>query len=142
MVPNTETCLVSIWSTVALANQEYDDLPIQLDGWKDSIKLVFDDVTEPQEKVLLLNFDEGHEQFITTPFDDVMAYELTDFIIANEGTSFIVHCDAGFSRSVAVGSFMASFYGYTPVYHEAGHDGFRNILVCNLLRRAYIAKRG
>lgn len=124
MPPDAGACLVSIWSAILVARNKYD--PMSLDGWKDVLRLDFDDVTEKHEH--------------TTMFTEEQADKLLDFIIANDGSPFVVHCDAGVSRSVAVGSFMRDAFDYKPRFYQTGSDQFRNIHVYNLLRRAWMKR--
>ncbi len=122
--PNAYKCLVSIWSEIALATQSYQDDDIPLKGWWDALKLEFDDVVDP-----IVGMD-------VTIFDERMAKELLAFIDKNKGRDFVIHCDAGISRSVAVASFMKDAYEYDMELFEIGSDQFRNIRIVNLLRRA------
>lgn len=123
--PNAYKCLVSIWSKMALATQSYQDDDIPLEGWWDALKLEFDDAVEDVvEKGLTL-------------FDEEMAKELLAFIEKNRGRDFVIHCDAGMSRSVGVASFMKEAYEYEIELFEIGTDRFRNIRIVNLLRRAW-----
>ena len=137
MEPRDDTCLVSIWSLVALATGFYEEAPINFEGWKDTIRLDFDDVTL-RDNVPILNplmrVDDDHS-FVTVPFDSTHARPLLDFIERHKGSPFIVHCDAGISRSVAVGTFMAAFHGYDVKFHQTNSDEYRNIHVFNVLRR-------
>lgn len=126
--PRPDTCLISIWSLIALAACEYKDVDVPMDGWYASLRLNFDDVTH----TLPIG------GMIVVPFDEAMGSQVLDFIEGNLERNFVIHCDAGMSRSVAVASVMAMLYGYDPVYHETGHDGMRNILVVNTLRREWI----
>lgn len=128
--PCDSTCFISIWSLSALAKAQYmdEDLP-NLDGdWKATLKIEFDDVTEPKFGMEL------------TLFDEEMANRVLDFIEEHDGRPFVIHCDAGISRSVAVASFMRDAYEYEPTFHEIGSDQFRNVLVYNQLRRAWMAR--
>jgi len=142
MVPLADTCLVSIWSEIMLASQHYDDMPITFDGWKASLRLDFDDVTLNDQKVLIMNPMMRHDSsgFETTPFSEEHANALLDFIDVNDGSPFVIHCDAGISRSAAMASFMEMAYGYDATYHQTGDDKHRNIHVFNLLRRAKISR--
>lgn len=126
MSPDASACLVSIWSSILVARDEYKLDPINLNGWKDALRLDFDDVTD--------------ERNDTTMFGEEQADELLDFIIANDGTPFVIHCDAGVSRSVAIGSFMRDVFEYKPRFYQTGGDQFRNIHVYNLLRRAWMKR--
>ena len=127
MRPDPRVCLISVWSTIALATQDYKDMPIDLTGWKDSLRQDYDDVTSLV----------GVPHIMCTLFSRAQAHELLRYIEGHPGEDFIVHCDAGMSRSVAIAAFMAAFYGYKPVFNVTGHDNFRNIRVFNELRRAW-----
>jgi len=70
-------------------------------------------------------------------FDEEMAEKTVAFIEKYKGLNFVVHCDAGISRSVAVATFMKDVYEYDRELFEIGSDRFRNIHVMNLLRRAW-----
>ena len=137
MTPQEDVCLVSLWSLIKLATEGYDDVPIPMDGWKDSIRLDFDDVTEHRE-VIILNPEGGNTSMGAVAMNEEQADELLAFIKKNYGSDFIVHCDAGISRSVAVGTFLATHYGYDVKYVKTGDDRHRNIHVLNLLRRAWM----
>ena len=119
--PDQEKCLISIWSLSALGSQGYED-NIPMEGWRDSLRLDFDDVTHNSMSGMFV------------PFDEVMGKTTFDFMHKYMGHDFVIHCDAGFSRSVAMGCFMAMVFGYDPTYHECGHDGMRNMLVLDILR--------
>jgi predicted protein tyrosine phosphatase len=121
--PDPERCLISIWSLCALGSQGYED-NIPMEGWHDSLRLDFDDVTHDQSGMFF-------------PFNDEQGKMTFDFMNKNLGHDFVIHCDAGFSRSVAMGAFMAQAHGYDPTYHECGHDGMRNTHVFGILRRIW-----
>lgn len=123
MDPQSDTCLISIWSLCVLGSQGYED-NIPMEGWHDALRLDFDDVTT----------DTSGMFFAFTEEQGQMTY---DFMKKNMGHNFVIHCDAGFSRSVAMAAFLAQAYGYEPIYHECGHDGMRNIHVFNILRRIW-----
>jgi protein-tyrosine phosphatase len=101
-------------------------------GWHDSMKVEFDDVTHTLPV----------QGMTVVPFDESMGVTVLDFIEKNNGNPFIIHCDAGMSRSVAVACFMELCYNYSPVYHTINHDGMRNILVLNILRREWMKRNG
>lgn len=124
--PNEGACLISISTPVgeSIASRRYSK-QVPLDGWHAVLELQFHDVTSvvPTFPDLIL-------------FDEEMAKELLGFIKQHQGKPFVVHCDAGVSRSAAVGSFLRDFLQYEATFHETRDDKFRNILVYNLLRRA------
>lgn len=124
--PTPDTCLVSISSPKFEYARE-----INANGWKDVIQLEFDD-TIPE----IAAFEKKSRGITESVFTMEQAKNLLSFIERNNGSAFIVHCDAGISRSVAVGSFMRDFFDYSPWFQRTIHDGFRNIYVYDLLRRA------
>lgn len=106
----------------------------KLEQFKDVLTLDFDDV------ITLL--DDGGS-FLDTPkrFTDRQAYTTLDFIELHQGTDFVVHCDAGLSRSVAIGAFMRDYYDYHAIFTQTNGDQFRNIWVYNRLRRAIMSQQ-
>jgi len=124
--PRPDACLISIWSLSALGSQGYED-NVPMEGWHDALRLDFDDVTHDQSGMFF-------------PFSEEQGKMTYDFMEKNKGRDFVIHCDAGFSRSVAMGAFLSQAYGYEPIYHEIGHDGYRNIHVFNILRREWRAR--
>lgn len=125
--PARDTCLVSI----STPRFEYAR-DMTKAGWKDSIFVDFDD-TIPELIAMEKDFNNPGPIVLFT-MDH--AKELLSFIETNDGAPFLVHCDAGISRSVAVGAFMRDFFNYVPWFRRTVHDEFRNIHVYNLLRRA------
>ena len=123
--PDPNKCLISIWTADYAYDQEADQIP--MDGWHDVLRLDFHDVVEHVNQ----------EGFNPVPFDAVHADKTIRFIFKNLNRDFVIHCDAGLSRSVAIASFMKLGFSYEPVYHECSGDYFRNILVFNELTKAY-----
>jgi len=133
MSPSDKYCLISIWSKSPLNTRDYKDDDINMDGWMDVIKMEFDDVTYQQPKMKF------------TLFDHKFAGVLLDFIEKNDGefAKFIVHCDAGISRSTAVAAFLKDAYDYDVYYKGHGHsDQFRNVIVYTELRREWMRRNG
>lgn len=128
MEPCDSTCLISIWSMSLLATERYPDYPVPMEGWKGALKLEFDDVIQ----------DRGMGHVL---FDEAMAKKTMDFIEKHKGRPFVIHCDAGVSRSVAVGCFLRDAYEYDLELNAIGTDEFRNIHVLNLLRREYYKRQ-
>jgi predicted protein tyrosine phosphatase len=83
-------------------------------GWHDSIVIRCHDIIRPTD---------GYVHF--TPD---MAVELVGFIRRNEGRPMLVSCDAGLSRSVAVGSILKDCFGY-GVRYDCGTDEHRSVLI-------------
>jgi len=68
-------------------------------------------------------------------FSENHAKSILEFVKDKE--NLLIHCDAGFSRSVAVGAFLRDFFNAEVEFMELGHDKFRNIHVYNILRRVF-----
>ena len=64
-------------------------------------KFVFDDVTGPNEAL------DNSTYFPNGPITSKQAEELSEFLIKNIHHNLVVHCEAGISRSSAVGLFWA-----------------------------------
>jgi len=73
-----------------------NDLAPLKEGWGDVLRLEFDDIVSKEE----IMFDG------LTPMSLDQADEVHAFVAANRDRDFAVHCDAGVSRSVAVGVFL------------------------------------
>lgn len=95
------------------------------DDWFDVLKIDFDDVSSEEEA--------GDWFFLMTPDQ---ADIIRKFIEKHRGRDFIVHCDAGISRSVAVAAYMRDYHKYESCFYETGFeaDRYKNIHVYNLLR--------
>lgn len=61
------------------------------------------------------------------------------FIRRHRGKDFVVHCDAGISRSVAVAAWMRDRMGYCARFTSCGTDHFQNRLVYQMLQKVYEA---
>lgn len=123
--PDSDTNLISIWSLNFMARSQYGKKDVPLDGWNDVIKLEFDDVVSFSPRLKLI------------PFDTKMANDLLSFIKAHEGEEFVVHCDAGMSRSVAVACFLRDDLEYDAAFYAIDTDKYRNVTIMNALRRAH-----
>jgi predicted protein tyrosine phosphatase len=114
--PDNE-CLISI--STPFVNYE-THLPTE--GWYDRIQFQFHDAAKsiPGIEIVL--------------FDNVMASIMLEYIRLHHGRDFVIHCDAGMSRSVGVGVVLRDFFGYNVTF-EVGTDQHRNSLVTSLLSR-------
>lgn len=121
--PMPDVALVSI----STPREDYEKVVV-LDGWHDSIALEFHDTIEPGKDFF------GRRMVL---FDNVRAEKLYNFLEKNQKRDIIVHCNAGISRSMAVGRFMHDYYGHTLDLTDAGVQttDYSNIIVYNLLRR-------
>jgi hypothetical protein len=90
-------------------------------GWLASIVIRCHDITKPIK---------GY-----THFTEAMAKDLMSFIEGHQGRSMVVSCDAGLSRSVAVGVILRDYFEYDVKFLAAGDDSFRNVLICATLAR-------
>lgn len=70
--------------------------PVNLkEGWEAILRLQFDDVVRPVSGIPdLILFGEQHVRAIQ------------DFLKENHGKDFVIHCEAGVSRSVAIGLYL------------------------------------
>ena len=59
------------------------------------------------------------------------------FILDNHGSNFVIHCDAGISRSVAVGLFMADYMGYKVTFYQTHKPYGYNKLIYNMILSAW-----
>jgi predicted protein tyrosine phosphatase len=76
-------------------------------------------------------------------FHEKDAKKIVDFIEKNEGKTFIIHCEAGISRSGAVGQYMRDFYEWVDKEdfdNRVEKKIFPNMLVLRLLKKEYYAK--
>ena len=90
------------------------DLPANLkDGWEDVLRLEFHDVVKiPRGMPEVVPFTNDHITAI---------YEFVDKHVA-DSKDFAVHCDAGWSRSTAVGMYLNEVYGGDINLHAVGSD--------------------
>lgn len=128
--PEKNSALISI----STPTTTYDKA-VPTEGWLDCLELSFmdmiwDDLNQEQKDSLKSMFGDR-----IVLFDEQHAEKVIGFIERHRPANFVVHCDAGISRSVAVGAFMRDFYGYSVEFAEIGTDKYRNIQVYNNLRR-------
>ena len=121
--PDTRACGVISIRTPNLKGE--DQYPPYLNEAIDAVTankliLLFDDATQ------------GIEPF-TKLFKESQARQIIDFVA--DKTDLLVHCDAGMSRSVAVGAFLRDCYGADLTLVNASSDRFYNVLVYTTLKR-------
>lgn len=96
------------------------------DGWDDILRLQFHDVVR-----------------IPADMEDVVVFCINDadtihaFIEKHSDKDFMIHCAAGVSRSVAVGSFMREVHDADLHLHEIPSDEFCNSRVRRALMDKY-----
>lgn len=95
---------------------------------------------ENHPNVLNLEFDDVDEDtyyngYMAYAINEEQAKQLYEFIKANDGKSFYVHCRAGQSRSRAVVDFLGDYFGYSV---DGEHRPHPNYCVKRMLTREYI----
>lgn len=102
-------------------------------GWENVLRLEFHDIVENPRSSWILN-TECDEFETPVTFDEEMADKLWRFIHANLEKSFCIHCDAGISRSVAVGVVVNELIpGSFLKLHAVRDTRFANGLILRLL---------
>ncbi len=96
------------------------------------VALYFDDVTPKSEYII----DPRYESY--TAFNQDHAKIILE--VVKDKANILIHCEAGMSRSVAVGAFLRDFFDADAVFRETRHDSFKNIHVYNVLRRVFLNK--
>ena len=116
-----DSAVISVWS---LAAHSYRNENI-LDDWDVSLRLDFDDV---------INLEDGFVRF-----NSEMADKILRFALDNKDRDFIIHCDAGVSRSAAIGSFLGGMLETEVKYVVTGDakDSYRNATVYTGLQQVW-----
>ena len=134
LAPMPDTVVISI-------TRPGDPAPLDW-GWQDILRLEFDDITwedtDPNEKGFPIHGTD-RRSFVKPKlvlFSEAQAAQVIEFAEKFQEKSFMVHCDAGISRSVAIGFFIASTFEKELVLNETDTIQFRNVHVDALLRRA------
>lgn len=118
--PTEGTVVISIGSP----DESYTLKP----GWEDILRIEFDDVVK-----IPLGMS-GHN---IIAFCDAHAETIHAFIEKHTDKDFLIHCSAGVSRSVAVGSFMREVFDADLKLHEIHTDEHCNSRVRRGLMRKY-----
>lgn len=130
-VCNISPAIDIVLINITTPNRDYWNT-VRLAGWKDLLQLNFHDIVDINDH----NFPE------LVIFNESLAKQTFDFLTKNIGNNFIIHCDAGMSRSVAIGAFLRDFFNYDVKFNgKATDDRYKNVLVYNLLRRQYFGQR-
>lgn len=98
--------------------------------WRRVLRLAFGDVT-PEG---LAHEPEGSPHAVL--FNWEQARLIIDFAEQNLHCDWHIHCDAGKSRSVGVGCYLANRYQRELKIHSTPSDEFRNLHVIRVLREA------
>jgi predicted protein tyrosine phosphatase len=122
--PMPDTVMISISSPGDLA-------PLKV-GWYDILRLEFHDVVRiPKDMPEIKPFHITHVDAI---------HEFVEKHVA-DGLNFAVHCDAGVSRSVAVGMFLEEIHGGDLTLHAIHTTAAANSRVSRGLLRKYWKQR-
>lgn len=74
------------------------------------------------------------------PMSMEQAVWIVDFVNTYSNYDFVAHCDAGISRSMAVGEYIRRHYQHKLVMRAANTRDFLNLHVAKLLERAHEAR--
>lgn len=96
------------------------------DGFRDVLVLEFDDLTDDELPTTLPN---------AKLFSREQGRALLDFMRQHEDAHWLIHCDAGVSRSAAVARFVAANLGVEAVGTEIRDTGLANGRVLRVLGR-------
>ncbi len=107
--------------SIETPDRVYREDDLHREKWKDSLVVQFHDIDREEDGLTAINTDH--------------AQEIVDFILKHNGEEFIIHCDAGISRSAAVGLFMESRLDY-DVHFNMG-PGLANNRVRKALEEYY-----
>lgn len=118
----------AIFISISSPDRNYTN-KISGEGWLEFLPLEFHDFVEPEHAAMCPNF---------IMFDKSMGEKIIALLTKHRDAPIIVHCDAGQSRSVAVGAFIRDFFGYSLYLNETPNDNSRNIHVYNVLRRLFL----
>lgn len=131
LTPGVNHSLISI----STPKKVYDE-NVPTFGWRHVSLLQFHDLL-PETCQELGGVYEGKPLVL---FNHHMAKAIINFIdyligVVKRDHGLIIHCDAGVSRSVAVGAFLKDFYGFNVEFTVTGTSESRNQHVYNVLRR-------
>jgi predicted protein tyrosine phosphatase len=125
LVPDPDVCVISCQTPpTSWGEGTLSGIP---NGWGDSLVLEFHDVLQQSSPEMVV-------------FDAKMADRVVRFVEGCLGSRFVIHCDAGQSRSVAIGLWLSQYRDFKrpdPLrLHAFAHTGSYNSAVLNELRRA------
>jgi len=110
--------------------------PLILQGWERVLRLEFDDVSEREEMLLDRTLLPNGQRRKAVPFTEAMARQIMGVLAEYPTYDFIVHCNAGVSRSVAVARFISEETGRTlHLLGGSASDETANGHVLRLLHR-------
>lgn len=116
-----------------------DPAPLK-EGWDPLLRVEFHDLAQTREELNAAGLDVLRGQEIVI-FDGRLANKIDRFCWDNSDKDFIVHCDAGVSRSVAVGLFLKEIFQAELYTHAIHTTKAANGLVHRTLIRKYWQER-
>lgn len=128
---NTKSCISISGQDICYSDKDLQDLKNAKDRYNSKLSLCFYDVEKPSDK-----FDTEY-LFNESKAKDIL--DFIDFIDLHEDGNLIIHCDAGISRSVAIGMFLQNTFNYNVVYLECyeNRPAYYNKLVYNTLEKVH-----
>lgn len=125
VTPDPNKCLISI-TTPVIGSPIFDphyknDVPI--DGWHECLFLEFHDATQHHGSDIVL-------------FNEFMAAGTVDFILRNKDNDLVIHCDAGQSRSVAIGKFATEIFddAFVMLHAASSMDKYNRLIIEQLYK--------
>lgn len=132
--------LVPVEGTVVISiSSPGKEAPLQ-EGWDDILRVGFHDVVIPRAEMPVL-VEPGVGKVAVVMFDETMAAAIDKFAWKYHDKNFMVHCDAGVSRSVAVGLFLKEIFQAELFTHAIHTTRAANGLVHRMLVRKYWQER-
>jgi predicted protein tyrosine phosphatase len=113
-----------------------NDAPLK-HGWEDILRLEFHDVTMDEDMARTRGIDSLQGKPIIW-FNEGHVRQVEEFVYRHKDKNFLIHCDAGVSRSVAVGLFLREIFDEVELTTHAIHTTKAyNSLVHRMLMRKY-----
>jgi predicted protein tyrosine phosphatase len=128
--------LVPAEGTVVISISGPDNEAPLKEGWEDILRLAFHDVALDPDACRI----QGIQSIAGKPiifFDEEMAAQVDTFAFKHKDKDFMVHCDAGVSRSVAVGLFLKELFEAELTTHAIHTTAAYNSLVHRILLQKY-----
>ena len=117
------TNLLPIPNTAIISISRPNDRACLMPGWEEVLFVEFDDALPGEDEGLVL-------------FTSLMAEHIKEFVRNNLDRDFIIHCDAGISRSVAIGVWMMNIFNASITTHAIHTIRHANVHVLVLLMKS------